>query len=170
MTYFAEQELPILLRWRPPPRDRHRVRKRKSIYCKDARWPAVAKALAALHGAKRRSVRIVDTDCGAGGLLLCAVRYARTLGFTAIEARGISHVEASIRRAQAAAANLHDPAIGISFEAAELVRALDDEEDLPADIIIWHGRAPHSNAESRAVANAGRALISDPPLDADVNT
>jgi SAM-dependent methyltransferase len=126
----------------------------------------VAAALAALRTRERRSVRIVDADCGAGTLLLCAVRLARRLGFTSIEARGIDHAPASIARARAAAAVMHDPAIGITFETADLVAALDDESEFPADILVWHGCAKGcdaavENAVEHAVACAGRTLIAD---------
>ena len=86
----------------------------------DPRWPAIGEALASLRDAKRRAVRIVDADCGAGAILIQALRHARALGFTAIEGRGIDSSPALIGRARAAAARLHDPAIGVAFDVAEL--------------------------------------------------
>lgn len=135
--------------------------------CRDTRWPEVAATLAALRAAKRCSVRIVDADCGAGTLLLCAVRFARALGFTAIEARGIDAAPTLIGRARVAAAAVHDPAIGIVFERGEAVAALCAECDFPADIVLWHGcDGTHGEAAVRAERTAlcaGHAVIADHP-------
>lgn len=131
----------------------------------DDRWSAIVAALAALRDAGRYSVRIVDADCGTGGLLLAALRHARTLGFTAIEGRGIDGAPSLVARATAAAARLQDPAIGVTIELGDLVTALADEADLPADIILFH-RMPASDdraAVAEAVTAAGRLVI----LDAD---
>ena len=129
----------------------------------DDRWPAILAALAALRDAGRYSVRIVDADCGAGGLLLAALRHARTLGFTAIEGRGIDGAPSLVARATAAAARLRDPAIGVTVELGDLVTALADEADLPADIILFH-RIPvcaDRAAVAEAVTAAGRLVILD---------
>jgi SAM-dependent methyltransferase len=136
------------------------------LHCRDLRWPAVAAALHTLRAANRCSVRIVDAHCGAGTLLLCAARYARALGFTAIEARGIDDSPALIERALASAAAVQDMAIGLTFEAASLIDALDDESAFPADIVIWRGRAGYQAEERVAVACAGRTLIPDPAMAA----
>lgn len=128
----------------------------------DPRWPAVAAALQALRDKKRHAVRIVDADCGAGCLLLHAIRHARALGFTAIEGRGINGSPALIGRARAAAARLGDPAIGVIFEMADMVAALRDEHDLPADIVLWHaGTGDPGPAASDALRRAGDRVISD---------
>jgi hypothetical protein len=133
--------------------------------CKDERWPAIAAALAELREANRHSIRILDMDCGAGSLLLHAVRHARGLGFTAIEARGVDGVPALIGRARASASHLADPAIGVMFEPADLMTALAEEQAFPADILIWHGHAAGMDhtAAVRAVAAAGNRIIADPP-------
>lgn len=160
MTHLAEQDIAV------PPQRRASVRRSPSRgrrpRCNDARWPALAAALDRLHAARRHSVRIVDAHCGTGGLLLSAVRLARILGFTAIEARGIDDARASVVRARAAAAKVHDPAISITFETADVVSALDDEADFPADIVLWHGCVAGGDAEAQAVACAGRTTIADP--------
>lgn len=134
----------------------------------DPRWPLVAAALATLRDGHRCSVRIVDADCGAGSLLLQLVRHARALGFTAIEGRGIDGSPALIGRARAAAARLSDPAIGVEFELADMVSALREEFDLPADIVIWHGGRDedwpeaHRSADIRDVlSRAGTLVIGD---------
>lgn len=130
--------------------------------CSDARWPKVAAALAALRTARRRSVRIVDANCDAGALLLCAVCHARALGFTAIEALGLDETPALVDRARAAAAIVQDPAISITFETADLVGVLGEESDFPADIVLWHSCKECDAAVAEAVAAAGRTLIGDP--------
>ena len=121
MTHVAEHIIPAAPPAYPHARPTRARRPRRSI-SRDARWPALAAALLDLRSAHRRSVRIVDTGCGGGALLLCAVRYARELGFTAIEARGIDTAAPLIGRARAAAAALHDPAIGVSFVVVAAAR------------------------------------------------
>lgn len=164
MTHVAEYgiDAPIRAGQAAPRRDKTIRRPR----CRDTRWPEVAAALAALRAAKRCSVRIVDADCGAGTLLLCAVRFARALGFTAIEARGIDATPALIGRARAAAAEVCDPAIGIVFERGEPIAALGEECAFPADIVLWHGSlgTPDDVAvrAEHAALCAGHAVIADP--------
>ncbi|KQN30477.1 hypothetical protein ASF00_06995 [Sphingomonas sp. Leaf34] len=126
----------------------------------DARWPAIAAALADLRERGRFAVRIVEADCGAGSLLLHAVQHARRLGFTAIEGRGIDRSPALIVRARAAAKALRDPAIGVIFDSADVTDALRDEHDLPADLIIWNGRW-HGDVAA-ALSRAGDRVIPSP--------
>lgn len=159
MNNLAEHTIPSPVRSSPPVRS---VPASQRFRCQDARWPDIAAALAELRAAKRYSVRIVDTDCGTGALLLCAVCHARALGFTAIEALGLDDAPALVERARAAATVLHDPAIGITFETADLVGALGGETDFPADIVVWHGCQECDAAVAQAVTAAGRMLISDP--------
>lgn len=125
----------------------------------DERWPAVADALARLHAAGRYSLRIVDADCGTGDLLLRAVRYARALGFTAIEARGIDDVPSLVEQGRSTAASLHDPAIGICFETQDLATTLAEEAEFPADIILWCGEPGCRTRVARAIAAAGSIVI-----------
>ncbi len=125
----------------------------------DPRWPRVAAALDALRDRGRHAVRIVDVDCGAGALLLHALRHARAIGFTAIEGRGIDGSPALIERARAAAARLVDPAIGVEFEMGDALDALAAECDLPADIVLWGG--PRRPAIDAALACAGQVVICD---------
>ena len=162
MTHLADHVIPAPLRPDPLPRRRAATSPARRCRCRDQRWPRVAAELARLRAARRRSVRIVDADCGAGDLLLCAVRHARALGFTSIEARGIDGAPALICHAQAAAGHLGDPAIGISFEAADMVCALRDECEFPADIVLWHGCAACDEDARRVITAAGRTLIADP--------
>lgn len=125
----------------------------------DERWPAVAETLTGLRAAGRHSVRIVDADCGTGSLLLHAVRHARALGFTAIEARGIDDVPSLVEQGRSAAAGLADPAIGICFDSEDLVPTLAEEAEFPADIILWCGDPYCRTRVARAVAAAGCIVI-----------
>ena len=128
----------------------------------DPRWPVIAAALAALREDGRHAVRIVDADCGAGSLLLQAVHHARSLGFTAIEGRGIDGSPALIGRARAAANRCTNLAIGTTFDVADMVTALREEHDLPADLVIWHGMTKDRRPEvASALGNAARIVIGD---------
>lgn len=129
----------------------------------DPRWPAIAAALAALRESGRYAVRIVDADCACGTLLITAARYARLLGFAAIEGRGIDGSPALIGRARAAAARLRDPAIGFAFECADVKAALISEADFPADVVLWHGE-PGVGCRgdlAQALTAAGKLVIAD---------
>jgi SAM-dependent methyltransferase len=131
----------------------------------DARWGEIVSVLAALRNNRRHAVRIVDADCACGTLLIGAVRYARALGFTAIEGRGIDGSPAMIGRARAAAARLQDPAIGLVFEATDMVDALASEADFPADIVLWHGSRVGDDRPGvqGSLAAAGDRVIGDHP-------
>jgi 2-polyprenyl-3-methyl-5-hydroxy-6-metoxy-1,4-benzoquinol methylase len=127
----------------PPPRRSPRS---------DARWPRIAATLDGLRLRHRRAVRIVDADCGCGTLLIEAAHYARSIGFTAIEVRGIDGAPALIGRARAAALRHADPAIGYRFDCADTDEALREEAAFPADIVLCHA----------ALAGAGDVVIADP--------
>ena len=126
---------------------------------RDPRWPHIAAALADLRERHRHAVRIVDADCACGTLLIETVRYARALGFTAIEGQGVADAPALIGRARAAAARLHDPAIGLDFEVGGLAQALAREADFPADIVLCHDQ---DGGIARLLAAAGTLVIADP--------
>lgn len=125
----------------------------------DVRWPAVAAALAHLRAARRRSLRIVDAECGDGRLLVRAAIHARALGFTAIEARGIGRAPLLARTARAAAGTIRDPAIGLAFDSGDLIAALAEEADFPADILLWYGGAGTRPAIACAAERAARLVI-----------
>lgn len=128
----------------------------------DPRWPQVEAALSTLRASGRHAVRIVDADCGAGTLLLHALRQARRLGFTAIEGLGIDGSALLIGRARATASRFVDPAIGVDFAVADILSALRAEHDLPADIVLCHDAARDRGAEAAlALGNAGRIVIDD---------
>ena len=130
----------------------------------DPRWPRIASALVDLRERQRHCVRIVDADCACGTLLIEVVRYARALGFTAIEGRGIDGAPTMIGRARAAAMRLHEPAIGLNFELADMAQALAQEADFPADIVLCHDR--HGEGDQPGIAKllaaAGNVVIGDP--------
>lgn len=84
--------------------------------------------------------------------MLAAARQARTLGFVAIEARGVDGPPALIARARTAAAALDDAAIGVSFDCADMVAALAQEHDLAPDIVL--APAVASAATTRALTRA----------------
>lgn len=128
----------------------------------DPRWPRIEAVLLALRSSGRHAVRIVDADCGAGTLLLHAMGHARQMGFTAVEGHGIDRSSLLIGCARLAARRAADPALGVDFEVADMVTALRDEQDLPADIVICHDLAKDRRPETAcAVRNAGRIVISD---------
>lgn len=129
----------------------------------DPRWTDLCIALAVLHERRRHSIRIVDADCGCGTLLIAAVRQARALGFTAIEGRGIDGSPAMIGRARAAAARLREPAIGLTFEATDVVEALTSEAEFPADIVLCHGDGADDDRPGvrSILAKAGDLTIGD---------
>ncbi|KTE01715.1 hypothetical protein ATE68_11420 [Sphingopyxis sp. H038] len=103
---------------------------------KDRRWPAMLRKLKDLRKRGRRSIRIVDADCGAGELLIHAVRRAREMGFVAIEGRGIDADPRLIASARRAAAQQGDPAIGLVFEQGDPDEAMREEAEYPADLLL----------------------------------
>ncbi|WP_283418707.1 SAM-dependent methyltransferase [Sphingopyxis sp. Geo48] len=119
---------------------------------KDRRWPAVLRKLKGLHKRGRRSIRIVDADCGTGELLLHTVRRAREMGFLAIEGRGIDADPSLVASARRAAARQPDPAIGLVFEQAEKDRVMREEAEYPADLLLCSA----TDAEARELAALAR--------------
>lgn len=127
----------------------------------DRRWPMVLRKLGALRKRGRRSIRIVDANCGAGELLMLAVRRARELGFVAIEGRGIDRDAESIARARRSSTLSRDPAIGLVFEVGDARQALREEAEFPADLVLY---ADQENRGLAAVAKtAGRTVLRGRP-------
>ena len=134
----------------------------RGFLAQDSRAAGFKQALEDLREAGRHSVRIVDLDCGAGCLLIHAARHARALGFTAVEGRGIDGVPQLIGRARAAAARLHEPAIGLSFGVDDVGIALEQEAEFPADIVLWRrSRAFEEGAMLQALRRCGRHVLID---------
>jgi len=119
---------------------------------KDRRWPAMLRKLKGLRKRGRRSIRIVDADCGAGELLMHAVRRAREMGFVAIEGRGIDADPRLIASALRAAARQGDPAIGLVFEQGDPDRVIREEAEYPADLLL----CPASDTDTRERAALAR--------------
>jgi SAM-dependent methyltransferase len=119
---------------------------------KDRRWPAMLRKLKRLRERGRRSIRIVDADCGAGELLIHAVRRAREMGFVAIEGRGIDSDPRLIASARRVAARQSDPAIGLVFEHGDQGQVMREESEHPADLLL----CPASDANARALAALAR--------------
>jgi len=119
---------------------------------KDRRWPAMLRKLKGLRKRGRRSIRIVDADCGAGELLIHAARRAREMGFVAIEGRGIDADPRLIASAIRAAARRSDPAIGLVFEQGDPGKAMREEAEYPADLLL----CPASDADKRERAALAR--------------
>ncbi|MGN7998708.1 SAM-dependent methyltransferase [Sphingomonas sp. 22176] len=109
----------------------------EAVAARDLRWPAVLEQLKMLRAAGRRSVRIVDAACGDGALLLPILGRARTLGFVAIEARGVDRDAAALTRARRAAAAMADLAIAVEFDRGSVETALREEAAFPADILLY---------------------------------
>jgi SAM-dependent methyltransferase len=119
---------------------------------KDRRWPAMLRKLTGLRKRGRRSIRIVDADCGAGELLIHAVRRAREMGFVAIEGRGVDADPHLIASARCAATGHSDPAIGLVFEQGDPDEVLREEAEYPADLLL----CPASDANTRERAALAR--------------
>lgn len=119
---------------------------------KDRRWPAMLRKLKGLRKLGRRAVRIVDADCGAGELLIHAVRRAREMGFLAIEGRGIDADPRLIASACRAAARQSDPAIGLVFEQGDPEKVMREEAEYPADLLL----CPASDTDARERAALAR--------------
>lgn len=121
-------------------------------------WRRIDAELIRLRTDRRWSIKIVDAGCGAGGWLIRTALRARALGFTAIEGRGFDASPAMVALANAAAADLRDPAIGLTFDAADLATALAREVEEPADIILClDGILNHLPRDAHAAA--ARALL-----------
>lgn len=130
---------------------------------KDRRWPAMLRKLKGLRKRGRRSIRILDADCGAGELLIQAVRRARELGFVAIEGRGIDSDPRLIARARQAAARQTDPAIGLVFEEGDMTHAMREETGFPVDLLLCPSSG-ESECELAGLAHAaGETVLWDRP-------
>lgn len=126
----------------------------------DRRWPAMLRKLKRLRKRGRRSIRIVDTDCGAGELLIHAVRRARELGFLAIEGRGVDSDPLLLGSAKAAAAACPaDPAIGLVFELGEQDAAMRAEAAFPADLLLCSASAARARDMARLARTAGDTVL-----------
>lgn len=129
----------------------------------DRRWPALLRTLVSLREAGRRSVRIVDVNCGTGDLLVQAAKRARTLGFVAIEGLGIDRDARLIARARQPASATRDPAIGLSFEIGDAREALDIEAEFPADVVLCATPGQVDPALAATARSGGITVLHDDP-------
>ncbi len=120
---------------------------------KDRRWPAMLRKLKGLRKLGRRSIRIVDADCGAGDLLIHAAQRARELGFVAVEGRGVDADPQLVNAAKKTAARQPDAAIGLVFELGDQREAMREEAQFPADLLLCSS----SESEARDFARIARA-------------
>ena len=115
----------------------HVVVRNRTRAATDLRWAPALLTLRILRKRGRRSIRLVDANCGDGSLLLHLARAARALGFVAIEGRGVDRDPALVVAARLSAGLLRDPAIGLTFDAGEGATALLEEAELPADMVFY---------------------------------
>lgn len=130
---------------------------------KDRRWPAMLRKLKGLRKRGRRSIRIVDADCGAGELLIQAARRARELGFVAIEGRGIDSDPRLIASARRAATRQTDPAIGLVFEEGDMTHAIRGETEFPADLLLCPSSSENERELAKLAHTAGETVLWDRP-------
>jgi SAM-dependent methyltransferase len=94
----------------------------------------IDRTLAAMRGAGRRAIMILDNKCGDGRLLIHAARRASALGFVVIDAGGFDRSLKRIAAARAAAAQCREPDIRFTFAPRFGGVALDLDDD--ADLMI----------------------------------
>jgi SAM-dependent methyltransferase len=121
-------------------------------------WARIDAALMEIRERRRHALRILDVGCGPGTWLLRAVLRARELGFTAIEGHGIDVSREMVALARTAAAEIDDPAIGLTFDVSDLRAALVQEEAGDCDIVLClYGVLNHLPGSAHAEAAAGLA-------------
>ncbi|GEM_PF-6318469 len=128
----------------------------------DLRWPAIAARLEAMREEGRRSIRIVDAACGDASLLLLAIRSARSLGFVAIEARGVDRDGVLLPQARRVAATIRDPAIDLRFYIGTAAAAMRDETVFPADILLYAAPPGEASALMGLARRAGQMALAGP--------
>jgi len=140
-------------RWALSPPIVHVVARTGALAAADRRWAPALRTLRGLRKRGRRSIRIVDVNCGDGSLLIQVVRAARSLGFVAIEGRGVDRDPVLVTAARLSSALLKDRAIGLTFDAGEGANALHEEAELPADLVFY------AEDDAGAAALAGMAGV-----------
>jgi SAM-dependent methyltransferase len=116
----------------PPPVDPQRG------FGADAVTSRIDRTLLDMRAGGRRALRILDVGCADGGALIEAVLHAVMLGFVAIEARGFDSTPDLVDRARATAVGIRDPRLGLTFDVADVLAALAEEDDHGADIVLCH--------------------------------
>ncbi len=134
-------------------------------------WARLDAALIRLRTSGRHAIRILDAGCGPGTWLLRMVVRARDLGFTAIDARGFDISPEMIALAGERLDLANDPHIGVTFEVADLLDALDEEEDASYDLTLClYGVLNHLSAAERETASAALTRVTDGDLFVTVRT
>lgn len=102
----------------------------------------IAAALEALRLSGRRSIRILDLDCGTGQRLLRIAALAREMGFVAIEGRGVDLSAPRVRVARWEAEAQAHPSTTLAFDLLEPIVALAEEHDEAADLVLLSDSLP----------------------------
>ena len=120
----------------------------------------IDRVLSAMFRAGRRSVSVVDVDCGDGTLLLHTVLRAPELGFVAIEATGLDCELDRLANARDAARGVSDPAMGLSFDLRVRGEPLPIIEDGDSDLTLVAGAAKPGLATEidRVTCRGGRRI------------
>ncbi|RYD99501.1 MAG: methyltransferase domain-containing protein [Sphingomonadales bacterium] len=108
--------------------------------------PSMARITAALAERRRegrRSIRILDLECGDGERLLRTAACARELGFVAIEGVGVDLSVGRIRHARREAQAQAHHSTRLEFQVAEAMAALAVEQDGAADLILMCDAQPY---------------------------
>ena len=128
-------------------------------------WERLDAMLVRMWAEGRRAIRILDAGCGPGTWLLRLAVRARDLGFTAIEGRGVDLAPAMIEMARSRLRLALDPHIGLRFEVADLIDALDEEDEQSCDIVLClNGVLNHLDKDQRRRAAAAMERACDGEL------
>ena len=134
-------------------------------------WARLDAILIRLRTAGRYAIRILDAGCGPGTWLLRLAVRARDLGFTAIDVRGFDVSPKMIELANRRTSLADDPHIGIRFDVADIVDALDEEEDGSYDLTLClYGVLNHLTPVERERAAASLSRVTDGDLIVTVRT